>query len=207
MQFCKSQSLMNLPWQKFVDEAVHSPKQVAHYCLDMVVRVGQQELKKVAVLPASGIHRMVGFAPVVCRGSSERAAYRKESQSASYESSFHDDFDTQMDTLVGVEIKSRNLWPLIFRCLWLVPFTGQLAYTPCAETPMKNLLANDVCQILYSRCFSDLGRERWGWSEFGGFVDCGVPPGRPYTIFWSWTCLPPGISPIDSVKHCPIWFY
>lgn len=96
----QSQSLMNLPWQKFVDEAVHSPKQVAHYCLDMVARVGQQELK-VAVLPASGIHKMVGFAPVVCRDSSERAAYRKESQSASYESSVLDDFDTPMDTLVG----------------------------------------------------------------------------------------------------------
>lgn len=84
---------MDLPWQKFVYEAVHSPKQVAHYCLDMVAKVGQWQLK-VAVLPASGIHRMVGFAPVVCRASSERAACRKESQSASYESSNLDDFNT-----------------------------------------------------------------------------------------------------------------
>jgi hypothetical protein len=111
---------------------------------------------------------MVGFAPVVCRDSSERAAYRKESQSASYESSVHDDFDTQMDTLVGCWNKKQEPLAPHFQMLML----GSLHWATCIHTLCRNsneestckwCLSNFVQQMFFRPCQRKVGVEWIQW--------------------------------------------
>lgn len=48
----------------------------------------------------------------------------------------------------------------------------------------------------------------WGWYKLSWFVNSRIPPGRPYTIFWSRTCFPPATQSHEhnwKLKRRKLW--